>query len=58
MMDRSDKSPIQPDADARKRREARNSKPVREWTAEERCEAFREAQRIETERVEAGIVED
>jgi hypothetical protein len=46
------------DAEARKRREVRESKPVREWTAEERCEAFREARRIERERAEAGIVEE
>jgi hypothetical protein len=49
---------MQSDADAGKRREVRNSKPVREWTAEERCEAFREARRIEYERAEADIVEE
>jgi hypothetical protein len=60
-MDKSDNSynsSTQPDADARKRREIRGSKPVREWTAEERREAFREARRLERERVEAGMVED
>ena len=56
-MDKSDNSSTQPDADARKRREIRESKPVREWTVEERRETFREARRIEQERAEAGIVE-
>lgn len=60
-MDKSDNSynsPMQPDADARKRRKIRGSKPVREWTAAEQCEAFCEACRLERERAEAGIVED
>jgi hypothetical protein len=57
-MNRSDKVLTQSDAEARKRREVRESKPVREWTAEERCEAFCEARRIERERAEAGIVEE
>ena len=57
-MNRHDASPSQSETDARTRREARESKPVREWTAEERCEAFREARTIERERAEAGIVEE
>jgi hypothetical protein len=60
-MDKSDNSfnsSTQSDADARTRREFRESKPVREWTAAERREAFLEARRIERERAEAGIVED
>jgi hypothetical protein len=57
-MDKSDNSSTQPDADARKRREIRESKPVREWTSAERREAFLEARRIERERAEAGIVEE
>jgi hypothetical protein len=59
-MDKSDNSfnsSTQSDADARTRREFRESKPVREWTAAERREAFLEARRIERERAEAGIVE-
>jgi hypothetical protein len=48
----------QPDADARQRREARESKPVREWTVEERREAFTEARRIEREKSEAGIMDE
>ena len=48
-------SPV--DADARKRRELRESKLVREWSSEERCEAFREARRVEVERAGAGVVE-
>jgi hypothetical protein len=48
----------QPDADPRKRREIRESKPVREWTAAERREVFLEARRIEQERADSGIVED
>jgi hypothetical protein len=31
---------------------------VREWTVEERREAFREARRIEQQRAEAGIPEE
>jgi hypothetical protein len=57
-MNRPNKLLTQSDADTRKRREVRTSKPVREWTTEERREAFREARRIERERAEAGIVED
>jgi len=57
-MDKSDNPSTQPDADARKRREIRESTPVREWTAAERCEAFREARCIEAQRAEAGIVEE
>jgi hypothetical protein len=57
-MDKSDNSSTHPDADARKRREIRESKPTREWTAEERREAFLEARRLEKEREEAGIVEE
>jgi hypothetical protein len=60
-MDNSDnsfKSTTQPDAGARKRREIRESKPVREWTAAERRETFGEARRIEQERAEAGIPEE
>jgi hypothetical protein len=40
--------------EAPKHREIRESKPVREWTVAER----REAPGIESERVEAGIVEE
>ena len=57
-MNRPNKLLTQSDADTRKRREVRTSKPVREWTTEERREAFREARRIESERAEAGIVEE
>ena len=60
-MSRPDKITMQSDdeaRDARKRQEIRNSKPAREWTAEERREAFREARRIEAERAEAGIAEE
>jgi len=57
-MDRSDKSPTQPDGNARKRREIRECKPVREWTAAERCEAFREARRLEREKAESGVVDE
>jgi uncharacterized paraquat-inducible protein A len=57
-MNRHDTSLSQSEADAHRRREARESKPVREWTAEERCEAFREARTIERERAEAGIVDE
>jgi hypothetical protein len=56
-MDKSDNSSTQPDADARKRREIRGSKPVR-GTVEERREAFGEARRLERERAEAGVSEE
>lgn len=58
-MDKSDNSynrSTQP-ANASERRDVRNSKLVREWTVEERCEVFLEARRIERERPEAGIPE-
>lgn len=57
-MNRPNKVPTQSDVDARKRREVRESKPVREWTVEERREAFLEGRRIERERAEAGIVDE
>ena len=57
-MDKSENSSTQPAADSRKRREIRESKPVREWTSAERREVFLEARRIERERAEAGIVEE
>jgi hypothetical protein len=57
-MNRHDKVLLQSDADGRRRREVRESRPVWEWTAEERREAFREARTIERERAEAGIVEE
>jgi hypothetical protein len=46
------------DADAHKRREIRDSKPTREWTAEERCEAFREMRLDQKRRAEAGVLAD
>jgi hypothetical protein len=57
-MDRSNKVPTQSDADARRRREVRESKPVREWAVEERREAFRERQREERQKAEAGVVNE
>ena len=57
-MDRPNEILTQTDADALKRREAREIKPVREWTVAERCEAFNEVRRIERERAEAGIVDE
>ncbi|MFZ0732196.1 MAG: hypothetical protein WAM79_07725 [Candidatus Sulfotelmatobacter sp.] len=57
-MNTHDKVLLQSDSVGRRRREVRESKPVWEWTAEERSEAFREARRIERERAEAGIVEE
>jgi hypothetical protein len=44
--------------DAHQSREARDCKPVRDWTAEERCEAFMESRKIEAQMAEAGIVEE
>jgi hypothetical protein len=57
-MGKSDNSSTQPEADALQRKKIRDSKPVREWAAAERREAFLDARRIERERAEAGIVED
>ena len=57
-MNRPNKVPTQSEADARKRREIRESKPVSEWTVEEHRETFREARRIEQETAEAGIPEE
>ena len=37
----------QSEIEAQKRREVREKKPVREWTTEERREAFREARNAE-----------
>jgi len=57
-MDRSNKVPTQPDANAGGRRELRESKPTREWTTEERREAFLEGQREERQKAEAGVVDE
>jgi len=57
-MDRSNKVPSQSDADARKRKERRESKPTREWTTEERREAFLEGQREERQKAEAGVADE
>jgi hypothetical protein len=57
-MDRSNRVSTQSDADARKRRELRESKPTREWTPEERREAFIEGQREERQKDEAGVVDE
>jgi hypothetical protein len=57
-MNRPNTTLSQSDADAQKRREARERRPVREWTMAERCEAFTEARKIERELAEAGILEE
>ena len=57
-MNRTKRVLSQVDADARRRREARESKPVREWTAEERREAFLEARRVERQKAEAGVLDE
>ncbi len=54
-MDRSNKVPTQSDADGRRRREVRESKPAREWTIDERREAFIETPRLERQKSEAGV---
>jgi hypothetical protein len=48
----------QSEIEAQKRREAREKKPVREWTAAERREAFLEGREAERKRAEAGVVDD
>ena len=57
-MYRSNKVSTQSDADARKRKERRESKPTREWTTEERREAFLEGQGKERQKAEAGVVDE
>jgi hypothetical protein len=57
-MDKSNGVPTQSDAEARKRRELRERKPTREWTTEERREAFREGQWEEHQKAEAGVVDE
>jgi|SRR5215471_1653239 len=48
----------QPELEARKRREARERKPVREWTEEERREAFRKAREAEHHKAEARFLDE
>ena len=44
--------------EAQKRREAREKKPTREWTAAERREAFLEAREAERKSAEAGVADE
>jgi hypothetical protein len=48
----------QSDAETRQRREARERKPVREWTAEERREAFLELRIARRHKAEAGVLDE
>ncbi len=54
-MNKPDTTLSQSDAEARQRREASERKPVREWSAEQRREAFLESRRVETQKAEAGV---
>jgi len=48
----------QSDAATRQRREAREKTPVREWTAAQRCEAFRELRIAGRHKAEAGVLDE
>jgi hypothetical protein len=48
----------QTDIEAQKRREAREKKPTRDWTAAERREAFLEGREAERKGAEAGVVDE
>jgi hypothetical protein len=48
----------QSEIEAQKRREAREKKPTREWTPEERREAFREGQEAARRKAESGVVDE
>jgi hypothetical protein len=48
----------QTDIEAQKRREAREKKPTRDWTAAERREAFLEAREAERKGAGAGVVDE
>jgi hypothetical protein len=54
-MNSRNKTLSQSEIEAQERREEREKKPVREWTAAERREAFREAREAERQRANAGI---
>ncbi|MGB0116595.1 MAG: hypothetical protein WBP73_07300 [Terriglobales bacterium] len=55
-MNTRNKTLSQSEIEAQKRREAREKKPTREWTVEERREAFLEGQEAQRQRAEAGAV--
>ena len=57
-MNSPNKGLSQSEIEAQKRREAREKKPTREWTAEERCEAFREGRETARRKAEAGVVDE
>ncbi|HXY53022.1 MAG TPA: hypothetical protein VEI01_26485 [Terriglobales bacterium] len=48
----------QSELDALKRREAREKKPLREWTAEERREAFHEGREAARRKTESGVLDE
>ena len=48
----------QSDAETRQRREERERKPVREWTAVERREAFLELRIARRQKAEAGVLDE
>jgi hypothetical protein len=56
-MNSPSKAVPQSEIEAQQRREAREKKPTREWTAAERREAFLEAREAERKRAEAGVVD-
>jgi hypothetical protein len=57
-MNSDNKALSQSEVEARQRREAREKKPVREWTAAERREAFLELRIAGRHKAEAGVLDE
>ena len=57
-MNKRSKPLSQSEIEAQKRREVREKKPTREWTVQERREAFLEGQDAARQRAEAGVVDE
>ena len=57
-MNSNNKALSQSEVEARQRREAREKKPVREWTAAERREAFLELRIARRHKAEAGVLDE
>jgi len=57
-MNSNNKALSQSEVEARQRREAREKKPVREWTAAERREAFLELRIARRHKAKAGVLDE
>ncbi len=57
-MNSRSKALSQSEIEAQKRREAREKKPVREWTAAERREAFTELRIARRHKADAGVLDE